>query len=181
MEGRHAQKPFAAVVFDGAAAVAANQPVSRGVCRALVVVVAMSAGEGVPEKVPARGELLAEISREIVQLHRRFYGKGPTKAKTYAVNDTIVCLLSGGFTTVEQTLIADGKADEVEQIRRSFQRTMRAQFTGVVERATGRRVIAYMSQVHSSPDLAVELFVLNPADTGLLGEHEEELPPGEPG
>ncbi len=137
-------------------------------------------GSGGPAETPTRGEALAEISRGIVQLHRRYYGKGPTKAKTYAVNDTIICLLNGGFTTVEETLIADGKADEVENIRRSFQKTMRGQFTGVVERATGRRVIAYMCQVHSSPDMAIELFVLDPSEPGLLGEHEERLPPGEP-
>jgi uncharacterized protein YbcI len=120
-----------------------------------------------------RGEALAQISRGIVHLHRRFYGKGPTKAKTYAMNDTVVCMLSGGFTAVEQTLIADGKAEDVENIRRSFQQTMRHQFTEVVEQATGRAVIAYMSQVHCSPDMAVELFVLESADTGLLGEHED--------
>ena len=122
-----------------------------------------------------RGEALAQISRGIVHLHRRYYGKGPTKAKTYAMNDTVVCMLSGGFTAVEQTLIADGKTEDVEDIRRSFQKTMRQQFTAVVEQATGRSVIAYMSQVHSSPDMAVELFVLEPAGTGLLGEHEEAV------
>jgi uncharacterized protein YbcI len=122
-----------------------------------------------------RGEALARISRGIVHLHRRYYGKGPTKAKTYAMNDTVVCMLSGGFTAVEQTLIADGKAEDVENIRRSFQKTMRDQFTDVVRQATGRAVIAYMSQVHSTPDMAVELFVLEPADTGLLGEHQEDV------
>jgi uncharacterized protein YbcI len=122
-----------------------------------------------------RGEALARISRGIVHLHRRYYGKGPTKAKTYAMNDTVVCMLSGGFTAVEETLIADGKTEDVENIRRSFQKTMRDQFTEVVRQATGRAVIAYMSQVHSTPDMAVELFVLEPADPGLLGEHEEDV------
>lgn len=48
------------------------------------------------------GTMLAEISSGLVHLHRRFYGKGPTKAKTYAVNDTSMCKLKGGFTTVER-------------------------------------------------------------------------------
>ena len=120
-----------------------------------------------------QGEMLSQISRGIVRLHREYYGKGPTKAKTYAVNDTVICMLRGGFTTAEQTLIDDGKADDVERIRRSFQRTMERQFTSVVEEATGRSVIAYMSQVHSSPNMAVELFVLEP-EAGLLGEHEQD-------
>jgi uncharacterized protein YbcI len=127
-----------------------------------------------PLSVPAHsGALLTTISNALVRLHKEYYGKGPTKAKTYAVNDTVVCVLKGGFTTVERTLIDDGKAEDVETIRRSFQRTMKQQFTGVVAQATGRSVIAYMSQVHSNPDLAVELFVLEPK-ANLRGAHEED-------
>jgi uncharacterized protein YbcI len=83
----------------------------------------------------------------MVSLHRRFYGKGPTKAKTYAVNDTVIC----------------------------FQRAMEEMFTAVVENALGRKVIAYMSQIHADPDMAVELFVLgpDPAAQDLTGEHGE--------
>jgi hypothetical protein len=39
---------------------------------------------------------------------------------------------------------------------------MERHFTNVVEEATTRRVIAYMSQVHEDPELAVEVFVLEP-------------------
>ena len=124
-----------------------------------------------PEIGTVRGEMLASISTGLVQLHRQYYGKGPTKAKTYMVNDTVLCMLKGGFTTVERTLIDDGKTDEVHEIRRSFQRTMQEQFTGVVQEATGRTVIAYMSQVHTNPDLAAELFVLEPGANGH-GEHQ---------
>jgi uncharacterized protein YbcI len=122
----------------------------------------------------ARGEMLASVSTGLVQLHRQFYGKGPTKAKTYMVNDTVICMLKGGFTTVERTLIEDGKSQEVHDIRRSFQATMEVQFTTIVEEATGRKVIAYMSQVHTDPDIAVELFVLEPSDEKILGAYELE-------
>jgi uncharacterized protein YbcI len=109
------------------------------------------------------GEVLARISTGLVQLHSRYYGKGPTKAKTHMVNDTIVSILQGGFTTVERTLIEQGKVDTVHAMRRSFQSAMEEQFRGVVEEATGRKVIAYMSQVHTDPDLAVEIFMLEPS------------------
>jgi uncharacterized protein YbcI len=125
-----------------------------------------------PEIGTVRGEMLASISTGLVQLHRQYYGKGPTKAKTYMVDDTVICMLKGGFTTVERTLIDDGKTEEVHEIRRSFQRTMQEQFTGIVQEATGRIVIAYMSQVHTNPDLAVELFMLEPSGEGIVGEHE---------
>jgi uncharacterized protein YbcI len=110
----------------------------------------------------ARGEVLAQISTGLVQLHSRYYGKGPTKAKTFLVDDTVISILRGGFTTVEHTLISEGNVDAVYDIRRSFQAAMKEQFTAVVEGATGRRVTAYMSQIHHDPDLAVEIFVLEP-------------------
>jgi uncharacterized protein YbcI len=123
----------------------------------------------------ARGEVLARVSTGLVQLHSRYYGKGPTKAKTFLVNDTILCILRGGFTTVERTLIDEGNVDAVYEIRRSFQHAMEGHFTSVVEGATGRRVIAYMSQIHQDPDLAVELFVLEPAGESIVAEHEQDL------
>jgi uncharacterized protein YbcI len=122
-----------------------------------------------------RGEMAAAISTGLVQLHRQYYGKGPTKAKTYFVDDTVVCILEGGFTTVERTLIDDGQSDAVYEIRRSFQKAMEQQFTQAVEQATSRKVIAYMSQIHEDPDLAVELFVLEPSPEPLVSKYEAEL------
>jgi hypothetical protein len=48
-------------------------------------------------------------------------------------------------------------------MRRSFQAAMEVEFRTLVQDATGRTVIAYMSQVHTNPDLAVEIFVLEPS------------------
>jgi uncharacterized protein YbcI len=114
--------------------------------------------------------MLAQISTGLVQLHSRYYGKGPTKAKTHQVNDTVVAILRGGFTTVERTLIETGEVESVYQMRRSFQQAMEDEFRKVVETATGRSVIAYMSSIHVEPDLAVEIFVLEPVETP---EHAE--------
>src|SRR6476469_4703558 len=128
----------------------------------------------VTESQPGLGDELAEVTKGMISLHRRFYGKGPTKAKTYAVNDTVICVLEGGFTTVERTLIAENHVEAVLQVRRSFQRAMESQYTAVVENTLGRKVIAYMSQIHADPDLAVELFVLEPTagdDPEVAGEH----------
>jgi uncharacterized protein YbcI len=131
---------------------------------------------------PRLGVELAEVTKGMVSLHRRFYGKGPTKARTYMVDDTVVCILEGGFTTVERTLIDQHDVDAVLKVRRSFQSAMEHQFTEVVEGVLGRKVIAYMSQIHADPDLAVELFVLEPrhgservsAQHELVGSDESE-------
>jgi uncharacterized protein YbcI len=129
-----------------------------------------------PERAPhvhARGEMLAQISTGLVQLHSRYYGKGPTKAKTHMVNGTVVSILRGGFTTVERTLLDTGQVESVYQMRRSFQQAMEDEFRSVVEEATGRNVIAYMSSIHVDPDLAIELFVLEPLEEPAV----EEIPP----
>jgi uncharacterized protein YbcI len=126
--------------------------------------------------------MLAQISTGLVQLHSRYYGKGPTKAKTHMVNDTVVCILRGGFTTVERTLLETGEVESVYQMRRSFQQAMEEEFRRIVEESTGREVIAYMSSIHVDPDLAVELFVLEPVDEPAAEESAEqthqEPPPG---
>ncbi len=108
------------------------------------------------------GEALAAISNGLAHLHMRFFGRGPAKAKTIVVDDLVVCVLWNGFTTVEQTLLKRGEKAAVEAFRRTFQATMEPQFTEVVEKFTGRKVSAYMSQVHIDPDVAVELFLLAP-------------------
>lgn len=120
-------------------------------------------------------QILAEITEALVGFHRRYYGKGPTQAKSYSINDTIVCMLHGGFTPVERTLIQGGKPRAVYDLRYSFQQAMENEFRGVVEQLAGRKVIAYMSQVHTDPDIAVELFVLEP-NAGLEpAEHVAEI------
>jgi uncharacterized protein YbcI len=86
------------------------------------------------------------------------------------VNDTVVSILRGGFTTVERTLIETGEVESVYQMRRSFQQAMEDEFRQVVEEATGRKVIAYMSSIHVDPDLAVEIFVMEPVEES---EHAE--------
>lgn len=106
------------------------------------------------------GEALAAISNGLAQLHMRFYGRGPAKVKTHIAEDLIVCVLWGGFTTVERTLLSRGQIEAVKAFRRTFQETMEEHFIAVVEDATGRQVHAYMSQVHVDPDMAVEMFML---------------------
>jgi uncharacterized protein YbcI len=120
--------------------------------------------------------MLAEISTGLVQLHSRYYGKGPTKAKTHMVSDTVVSILRDGFTTVERTLLDTGEVESVYQMRRSFQQAMEDEFRRIVEEATGRRVIAYMSSIHVDPDLAVELFMLEPSEEPAP---EESLAPSD--
>jgi uncharacterized protein YbcI len=117
-----------------------------------------------------QGRRAAMISDGLVHLHKEYYGRGPTEAKTFLVNDTVIALLRGGFTPIEKALIAEGQGERVHEMRRSFQHLMRERFEAIVEKATGRRVIAYMSQIHSDPDIALECFTLEPGPPLLDAE-----------
>ena len=124
-----------------------------------------------------RGEVLAEISTGLVKLHSRYYGKGPTKAKTHLVNDTVISILRGRLHNGRAHAHRPGERRHRLRMRRSFQMGMEEQFTAVVEEATGRHVIAYMSQIHHGPDMAVEIFVLEPAeDDPTSADGVEEAP-----
>lgn len=122
-------------------------------------------------------QALAEVSAKLVSLHKQFYGKGPVKATAFLVNDTIVCTLEGGFTIAERTLIDGGRQSAVHELRMTFHEAMEEQFTSVVEETFGRTVRAYMSSVHTEPDIAVDLFMLEPVDESGQGSHEIEVPP----
>ena len=125
-----------------------------------------------------RGDVLTAVSEGIVALLKDFYGKGPTRAKTYYEDDLVVCLLRGGFTRVEETLLEAGRGEDVIQQRMAFQEVMRDRFQGVIERATGRRVIGFMSGNQQHPDMLCEVFVLAPTD--LLDEAAMEATGIEP-
>ena len=91
---------------------------------------------------------------------RSNYGRGPERTKTYVSDDLVVCLLRGGFTRVEQTLFEGGHGEDVIRQRMAFQEVMRKRFEKVVEDATGRRVIGFMSGNQQDPDMICEVFVL---------------------
>ena len=116
------------------------------------------------------GDVLTAISDGLVALLKEFYGRGPTRAKSYYEDDLVVCLLRGGFTRVEQTLLEGGRGASVIQQRMEFQELMHARFEAVVERATGRRVIGFMSGNQQDPDIMCEVFILAPTD--LVDEDE---------
>ncbi len=108
------------------------------------------------------GDVRTAISDGLVALLKEYYGRGPDKAKTYVSDDLVVCVLRGGFTRVEQTLKEGGHGDEVIRQRMAFQDVMRDRFEQVVEHATGRKVIGFMSGNQQNPDMISEVFVLAP-------------------
>jgi uncharacterized protein YbcI len=108
------------------------------------------------------GKLLAAISNRIVAILREHYGRGPMKAKTYALDDLIVVVMRGsGFTPLEQTIMDSGEPDRVVAMRHDFQRVMTKRFTETIEELTGRNVVAFLSQAHVEPDITMEIFFVD--------------------
>ncbi len=100
------------------------------------------------------------ISNAMVGLKKEFYGRGPTKAKTYINDNYFFCVLEGGLTRNEETLLNAGEEDLVRQYRLRFQEVMAGPTTEAIERITGRKVIGYHSQIVFDPPRAFEIFVL---------------------
>jgi uncharacterized protein YbcI len=108
------------------------------------------------------GKLLAAISTRIVAILHDHYGRGPMKAKTYALDDIIVVVMRGsGFTSLEQTIMDSGEPDRVVAMRHDFQRMMTERFTDTIEELTGRNVVAFLSQAHVEPDITMEIFFVD--------------------
>ena len=116
------------------------------------------------------GDVLTAISDGLVALLKEFYGRGPTRAKSYFEDDLVVCVLRGGFSRVEQTLLDGGRGAAVINQRMEFQEVMRQRFEAVIEDATGQRVIGFMSGNQQHPDMMCEVFILAPTD--LVDENE---------
>lgn len=123
-----------------------------------------------PDTHSTHGDVLTAISDGMVALLKEFYGRGPTRAKSYYEDDLVVCILRGGFSRVEQTLLDGGRGPAVIRQRMEFQELMRDRFVAVIEGATGRRVIGFMSGNQQHPDMMCEVFILAPTDLVDHGE-----------
>ena len=109
------------------------------------------------------------VGNAVTRLHREHYGRGATTTRTLYQRNHLVSFLEDIYTPAERTLIEADDHEDVKRTRQAFQMAMRERFVGAVEEITGRKVIAFMSQVHFEPDMAAEIFVLEPGTTVDMG------------
>ena len=120
------------------------------------------------ESVTTAGEttttrnLNREISRAMVGLYKDATGRGPGRARTYVEDGLVVTILHDTMTKAERTLKDEHLEDHVRNLRRIFQGTFREEAIAVVERLTGAKVLAFLSDHAVDSDYAVEAFVLQP-------------------
>lgn len=131
----------------------------------------MSSGERL---IGERTEALARVCKAVVHIHKRFYGKGPTKARAHLSEDLLTVVLEGGFTRAEETLRGSGHEDEVLRSRLAMKRSVENVFCDAVEDAIGRSVCSFMSACDPAGGVQVEVFVLEPLSRPVDGERAGE-------
>jgi uncharacterized protein YbcI len=107
------------------------------------------------------GTLLQQISNAMIQAQKKFFGKGPTSAKSYMVDDLLFIVMRGGFTTAEDTMLQFGQQDMVRSFRQLFETEMTSRLHSMIEDLTGRKVLTYQSQILFEPDVVVEIFLFD--------------------
>jgi uncharacterized protein YbcI len=118
-----------------------------------------------PDQRSERGTHASAVGTAITRLHREHYGRGATVTRTVYQRNYVIAFLEDIYTPVERTLIDAGQEEGVKTTRQLFQQAMRSQFSAAVEEITGRKVIQFMSQVAFAPDMAAEVFVLEPEES----------------
>jgi uncharacterized protein YbcI len=111
--------------------------------------------------VQRSGDLLAAVSNAVVRIMSECYGRGPTRAKTYIVDNFVLTVLEDFLTPVERTLVESGREDLVREVRLAFQEAVADRFKEAVAETTGREVVTYHSQVTFDPPMGFEIFVLD--------------------
>jgi uncharacterized protein YbcI len=108
------------------------------------------------------GSVRTALANAMVGMKKQYYGRGPTAAKAWLLDDYAFVAMEGGLTRNEETLLSDGKADLVRSYRLSFQETVGPSVITAVEEILGRKVLTYHSQIVFDPPRAFEIFVLGP-------------------
>jgi uncharacterized protein YbcI len=108
------------------------------------------------------GELNAAVTREVVRIHTAAIGRGPKKSYSFHNGNTLITVLLEVLTRAEQNLVSYDEGDAVLAMRRLSQRAMAAEMKAAVARLTGRKVLAFMSDNHLDPDMAIQVFILEP-------------------
>jgi uncharacterized protein YbcI len=123
---------------------------------------------------PHNGQLAVAISNAVVAELAATTGRGPTQARTTLAPNAIFVVLQDTLTRGERSLVAAGDAELVLGLRRRWQRAMQETCTEKIQELTGRTVIAFMSDNYIDPDVAVEVFILEPVTERA---RDEPVPP----
>jgi uncharacterized protein YbcI len=116
------------------------------------------------ERRHALGSKMLQVSNAIVGLHKEYFGRGPTKARSTLARDVLVVVLEGGFSQAERTLAESGRQDAVSDARHVMQSVIKDHWIDAVEELLGRRVTCFLSANDPMQEIQVETFLLEPEE-----------------
>ena len=123
----------------------------------------MDVQDAAPGTTNGEQRALASISSEMVRIYKDRFGRGPTKVRTnWSGPDVITVTLEDTLTPAERTLASMGEHQRLRDTRMFFQYATVAEFCRPIERATGRKVRAFVSGIDTRVDVACEVFLLEP-------------------
>ena len=107
-----------------------------------------------------------EIANAIARAYKDALGRGPTKSRAhFAGADTLVVVLEETMTVQERNLASLRETEPLREYRLVVTRALEDRFRSIVERALGRRTVAFVSGFDTVRDVAVEVFTLAPEST----------------
>jgi uncharacterized protein YbcI len=115
-----------------------------------------------PAEQADRSRQAVEISNHLTRSHRTHFGRGAGNVKTVIQKGFVITFLEDIYTPFEKTLISGGHEQLVIDSRFAFHQMMRGDYIAMIEKVTGRKVRAFLSQSNIDPPIATETFVLDP-------------------
>jgi uncharacterized protein YbcI len=126
-----------------------------------------SAGPEDPSRAEAREppspeQVKDEIAREVLRIYEESYGVGAGGAEAMVAESWVIVVVDGlELLPNEKLLVENGEQETVIQVRTQYQQAIRSSFSAAVERATGRRVVAFASTTSvEEPRFMAEVFRL---------------------
>jgi uncharacterized protein YbcI len=109
------------------------------------------------------GELSSALTNELVGVHAGYLGHGPKTASTFYHGNVVVTTMYDVLTKAEKILAQTGRHGDVSEARGILHQEMETDLRAVVERLTGRKVLAFLSANQIEPDVAAAIFILDDA------------------
>ena len=111
--------------------------------------------------------LLSQISNEMVRAQKRYFGRGPTQAKSYLLDDFLLVVMRGGMTTAESTMLEFGREGLVRGFRQEFENALAERLIDRLQELTGRTIVSHQAQILFNPNVVVDLFFFEPEIAGI--------------
>lgn len=114
-----------------------------------------------------RASAASDICGDLATMHEPGYGTTGMFRTAY-IDDVVVVADDIQLTEAERELLRHGRGDRIRANRTAFQYVTGPLFVAMVERATGRRVLAFSGEVHLEALFEVAVFRLAPEQSANL-------------